>query len=106
FLAGPAPTETYTLSLHDALPISARAPGWAGAVKSLFENDTYRRLKEADVFNSGAAQAGIEIAAGEVVSRDEALRMLQTGFGSGMRAAVADVEDMVAPDLRLVPRVE
>ena len=95
------------LGRFDSTPTRpARAPGWAGAVKSLFENDTYRRLKEADVFNSGAAQAGIEIAAGEVVARDEALRMLQTGFGSGMRAAVADVEDMVAPDLRLVPPVE
>jgi len=95
------------LGRFDSTPTRpARAPGWAGAVKSLFENDTYRRLKEADVFNSGAAQAGIEIAAGEVVARDEALRMLQTGFGSGMRAATADVEDMVAPDLRLVPPVE
>lgn len=95
------------LGRFDSTPTRpTKAPGWRGATNRLIESEGYRRLKEAGVFESGAAQAGIEIAAGEVVSRDEALRMLQAGFGSGMRAATAKVEDMVAPDLRLVPPVE
>lgn len=82
-----------------------RAPGWAGATDALLKSEAYQRLKEVGAFTSGAAQAGIELAVGEVVDRDQTLAMLRSGFGSQMRAATADVDDMVAPDLRLVPPV-
>src|SRR5690606_26626349 len=43
---------------------------------------------------------------GEVVSREANLQMVRDGFARGFRADTAVVDDMVAPDLRLVPPVE
>src|SRR5437868_9596495 len=50
FFSDTAPTEIYTLSLHDALPISA--------VRAATANGSYRKL--ADVFHELLAEQGVE----------------------------------------------
>ena len=76
-------------------------------VRALMESEEYRRLADLGAFTSGSTQpVGIEIPVGEVVSREATLQMVRGGFARGFRADTAVVDDMVAPDLRLVPPVE
>jgi HK97 family phage major capsid protein len=70
-------------------------------VDALMSSDQYRALRESGAFE--AKETRIHTNPVEALTRDELLALLESG--RGLRAATADVDAMVDPDLRTFPPV-